>query len=90
MHKFQMGGIKATPGVIELFPPNKGQEMAKLLERHADGDWGDLSKSDSKLNDKALISGDRLLSSYETVKGRVWIITEADRSSTTLLLPNEY
>ena len=62
------------------------------LRRHLGGDWGDLDDSDRRQNDAALKSGeDRLFSSYEVTPGlKIWIITEWDRSVTTLLLPNEY
>jgi hypothetical protein len=61
-----------------------------LIKRHATGDWGDVDAEDGKANDEALKNGGRLLSAY-TVKGvKVWVITEADRSSTTLLLPQDY
>ncbi len=67
-----------------------------LLERgahrlvHASGDWGDLDAHDRRQNERALRTGTRLFSAYDTSAGRVWIITEADRSCTTLLLPEEY
>lgn len=63
------------------------------IRRHASGDWGDLAEEDRKANMDALHHGNRLLSVYHTGLGgddRFWIITEADRSSTTLLLPSEY
>jgi len=59
--------------------------------RHSAGDWGDVSADDWKANDYAITSGERLFSAYELGAGkRLWIITEADRSSTTVLLPDEY
>jgi hypothetical protein len=65
-----------------------------LLARHVFGDWGDLCTEDKESNERALAQGGRLLSSYEAGLGRdatkVWVITEADRSSTTFLLPEEY
>jgi len=61
------------------------------VQRHSAGDWGDVSTNDWKANDEALASGERLFSAYEIGGGkRLWIITEADRSSTTVLLPDEY
>ena len=60
------------------------------VARHLAGDWGDLCKEDKKLNDKALKSGDRLLSAYEQDGQKIWIITEWDRSVTTVLFPDEY
>jgi hypothetical protein len=61
-----------------------------LLASHATGDWGDLCAFDRRQNQIALRDGYRILSSYEVSTGRVWIITEADRSVTTILLPEEY
>ena len=61
-----------------------------LLARHARGDWGDLCGFDRRQNLIALRDGYRVLSSYEVTAGKVWIITEADRSITTILLPEEY
>jgi hypothetical protein len=62
-----------------------------LVLRHSEGDWGDVSADDWKANDDALTSGERLFSAYDIGAGkRIWIITEADRSSTTVLLPDEY
>jgi hypothetical protein len=76
----------ATPGAIEL-----DVDLAALLARHSRGDWGDhLGAFDRRENDRALKTGERLLSAYDTPAGRLWIITEADRSSTCLLLPSEY
>jgi hypothetical protein len=61
------------------------------LRRHAAGDWGDVRKEDAQANDMALVERERLLSAYQLATDeRIWIITEADRSSTTVLLPDEY
>lgn len=80
----------ATPGAVEAFEQN-GDSMAEFLRRHVAGDWGLVDKHDWEANDQALLDGSRLLSEYETSKGvRFWIITEADRSVTTLLRPSEY
>jgi hypothetical protein len=68
-----------------------GQQPQEFLNRHANGDWGEVDASDAKENELSLQRGFRLLSSYTTAAGdRLWIITEADRSATTLLLPGEY
>jgi hypothetical protein len=65
--------------------------VVQFIRRHAAGDWGDVNAEDWTANDQALTSGERLFSAYELGEGRrVWIITEADRSSTTVLLPDEY
>jgi hypothetical protein len=82
---FELGRIVATPGAIDL-----DVDLAGLLARHSRGDWGDLGAFDRRENDRALKTGERLLSAYDTPAGRLWIITEADRSSTCLLLPEEY
>ncbi len=63
----------------------------RLLARHAVGDWGDITEEDRRENERAVAAGCRLLSAYTLRDGtRIWIITEADRSSTTILLPGEY
>jgi hypothetical protein len=86
--KFQLGRLLASQGVMET---HEGEDLRPYLARHASGDWGDVSKGDAKLNDWALVDGTRLLSAYTLVNGlKVWVITEADRSSTTVLLPSEY
>lgn len=85
---FELGTIVATPGALEL--KEKGVNLAALLMRHVIGDWGNVSKKDAVENEMSLMSNFRILSSYETPFGNVWIITEADRSATTFLLPDEY
>ena len=87
---FRLGTLVATPGALALL-----REFAlapiDFLIRHRQGDWGDLDEDDIKANRAALHYGTRLLSAYEISADRkLWIITEADRSSTTLLLPEEY
>lgn len=78
----------ATRGVLNTIPLI---EVADALSRHKKGDWGDVSMEDWLSNNYALSHGERLLSSYRTVEGvKFWIITEADRSATTVLLPEEY
>jgi hypothetical protein len=88
--KFDLGQIVATPGALEALRES-GQTPQVFLAKHARGDWGEVCHEDAHLNDQALVDGSRLLSAYRTLKGeRLWIITEADRSSTCLLLPSEY
>jgi hypothetical protein len=84
---FPLGRIVATPGAIDAF--TKGQ-LFQMLRRHSQGDWGQVDEHDWKANDTALIEGTRLLSAYVENDTKVWIITEADRSATTFLLPSEY
>jgi hypothetical protein len=88
--RFNPGRVLATPGALAALQ-EQGRAPHALLLRHLRGDWGDVSPGDARLNDQALIHGDRLLSSYG-IGGdeRIWIITEADRSATTVLLPSEY
>ncbi|MDO8769373.1 MAG: hypothetical protein Q7K57_11850 [Burkholderiaceae bacterium] len=94
---FSLGQIVATPGALKLLT-QFGVLPLTLLQRHISGDWGDLRSSDRFTNNLALVNGDRLLSSYTVGEEgkvdpegqRVWIITEWDRSVTTLLLPSEY
>ena len=66
------------------------EEVLTALRRHASGDWGDLCPEDAMANDEALRQGGRLLSAYGQGECRFWIITEADRSVTTVLLPDDY
>jgi hypothetical protein len=87
---FPLGHIVATPGALEALRKAK-QHPAEFLARHARGDWGDLSADDAAENQSSLEQNGRLLSSYGTATGgKLWIITEYDRSATTLLLPEEY
>ena len=79
----------ATPGALKLLM-EVGTYPFEYLARHATGDWGDLCAFDRRQNEIALREGYRVFSSYEMITGRVWIITEADRSVTTILLPEEY
>ena len=88
--KFNLGQLVATPGALSALE-EAGQDAIEFVSRHASGDWGDLSDDDRKENEFSLFHGFRLLSSYRLRSGtKIWIITEADRSSTTLLLPEEY
>ncbi len=87
---FALGHILATPGALAALQ-KAGQEPGDFLKRHVACDWGDLSDEDHNENDSSLENGFRLLSSYRTNAGdKLWIITESDRSATTLLLPEEY
>ena len=88
--KFPLGRLAATPGALEAMEAS-GQEPSIFIARHLAGDWGEVNEEDQRLNDEALIHGDRILSAYRTLKGvKLWCITEADRSLTTFLLPSEY
>lgn len=86
-------GIEGRPYSVQVAAGDElpMSRLLPFLRRHGAGDWGDVSVEDWKANDEALASGERLLSAYVVAPGeRVWIITEADRSSTTVLLPDEY
>jgi hypothetical protein len=88
--RFALGKIVATPGALAAFE-STGESPFTFLSRHAAGDWGQLDSQDVKENEYSLECGLRLLSAYHLNDGtKIWIITEADRSSTTLLLPEEY
>jgi len=87
---FSLGQLVATPGALHALD-DSGERPAKFLIRHQLGDWGDVCKEDRKENELSVQKGFRILSSYNTSKGvKLWVITEADRSSTTILLPDEY
>lgn len=86
--KFPMGQLYCTPGVLQQV---SHMELNSRLSQHQRCDWGDLCEEDKKRNDLALKHGGRLFSAYQSYTGtRFWIITEADRSATTVLLPEEY
>lgn len=88
--KFQIGKLVATPGALAAMA-EAGQNAMHFISRHITGDWGDCSSEDRHANEDALVHGERLLSVYRTSKGeKIWVITEADRSSTCVLLPKEY
>ena len=84
-----LGKVLATPGALKLLVDAGGRPF-DYLARHATGDWGELCAFDRRQNEIALRDGYRVLSSYDVPAGKVWIITEADRSITTILLPEEY
>jgi hypothetical protein len=87
---FSLGQIVATPGALATLA-KAGQTPLDFLSRHVRGDWGELDKEDIKENELSVKRGFRLLSSYRTNAGvKIWVITEADRSVTTVLLPEEY
>ena len=84
--RFNLGYVVMTAGAAAL-----EVDFIPYLARHAAGDWGELDDFDKRQNDLAVKQGLRILSAYNTYEGiRIWIITEADRSATTVLLPEEY
>ena len=87
---FELGQVVATPGSLETLK-TAGHTPVEFLSRHVRGDWGDLDSEDKQANEDALKDGGRIFSSYRLADGTVlWVITEADRSSTCVLLPSEY
>ncbi len=88
---FDLGRVVATPGALALLTA-AGENPADLLDRHVRGDWGEVPPEDARENARSLKYGWRVMSSYPVGDAgeRVWVITEADRSSTCLLLPSEY
>ena len=88
--RFPLGSIVATPGALDILQA-ADQNPLELLDRHVNGDWGDLSEEDRQENELSIDNGYRILSAYGLDTGvKVWVITEADRSVTTILLPSEY
>jgi hypothetical protein len=87
---FALGKLVATPGALAKLT-EAGQKPLDFILRHAAADWGQVDAADRKANDDAIAQCERLLSAYTLDTGtRIWIITEADRSATTILLPEEY
>ena len=88
--RFPLGEVVATPSALSALE-SAGQTVIELLQRHVQLDQGELDVEDHELNQQAVTNGERILSSY-LLKDRtkIWVITEADRSSTCLLLPEEY
>ena len=88
---FVLGRVVATPGALSLLAATS-TDPAGLLKRHRSGDWGDVPPEDARENEQSVLNGWRVWSSYPLGNDgeRVWIITEADRSSTCILLPKDY
>ena len=87
---FPLGQVVATPAALAAIEKS-GQQPGEFLARHVSGDWGNLDAHDIAENEFSLRYGFRLLSAYHTNVGeKLWVITEADRSSTCILLPEEY
>ena len=88
--KIPLGQLVATPGALEALE-EAAVSFLPYIRRHLEGDWGDISPEDAGENELSLEQGFRLLSAYKLPGGgKIWIITEADRSATTILLPEEY
>jgi hypothetical protein len=84
-----LGRVVATPEALNLLM-DAGEDAFDYLARHATGDWGELCSFDRRQNEVALRDGNRVLSSYPVGEGKIWVITEANRSVTTILLPEDY
>jgi len=84
---FPLGRVVITRSALGILSP---EEMRTALARHAAGDWGNVGKEDAAENQRSLANGWRLLSAYGEGDRRFWIITEADRSATTVLMPDDY
>ncbi len=87
--KFALTRIVVTPGAIAL-ATEQGVDLTGLLYRHSRGDFGRVCDEDREANERAMINGGRILSVYPNPMGELWILTEHDRSYTTVLLPSEY
>ena len=88
----QLGNISATRGIADdtAKDPIFAAEVQKAFRRYQREDWGELDPEDKELNREALEYGERILAAYNTKRGKIWIITEWDRSATTVLYPSEY
>ena len=86
--KFRLGRIMSTPHALEVLSQ---EDIFTAIARHQAGDWGDMDNDDRRENERSLARGSRLFSIYHSAKGvKFWIITEADRSKTTVLMPEDY
>lgn len=91
--KFKLGCLVATRGVADLIDssPSFAEFVSASLKRYSDCDWGEMTEDDIAMNNHAVKSGDeRIHAAYEYPEGKIWIITEWDRSVTTVLFPSEY
>lgn len=88
--KFPLGQLVMTRGAIETLA-EAGQSPMEFIQRHQSGDWGEVPEADRRENDFSVTHGFRILSAYRTTRDvRIWVLTEADRTTTTILLPDEY
>ncbi len=85
--QFELGQCVVTDGILETLTSSQVQDV---LDRHVRGDWGEVGEEDARQNDWSLKNGERLMSAYTVDGTKVWVITERDRSATTILLPSEY
>ena len=90
MIRFALGRVVATPAALSALEKAE-QHPAEFLDRHVSGDWGEVPEADKQENEVSVEQGFRILSAYTTSAGdRIWVLTEADRSVTSILLPSEY
>jgi hypothetical protein len=88
---FKPGRMLMSRGIAALISDHGSARIVRrCLDRHLSGDWGEMCEEDLRANEEALREGARLFSSYQTELGKIWVITEADRAATTILLPEEY
>jgi len=87
---FRLGRLCATNGAVRTLT-RAAADPIEYVARHLAGDWGDVDAADAAANDRAVQVGERIISAYQLDDGsKIWIITEADRSATTILLPSDY
>ena len=88
---FEMGLLVITNGINDKLDSVRfSKEITVALHRFTNTDWGEMDPEDIEANNEALRTGERLFAAYQTSEGKIWIITEADRSATTILFPDEY
>ena len=88
---FEMGLLVITNGINDKLDSVRfSKEITVALHRFTNADWGEMDREDIEANNEALRTGERLFAAYQTSEGKIWIITEADRSATTILFPDEY
>ena len=86
--KFRLGHIVSTPNALARLTQ---EDILHGIQRHQAGDWGELNEKDRQANDQALVNGTRILSVYRAANGtKFWLITEPDRSSSCIMLPEDY
>ncbi len=92
MLKFNIGNVYMSRGIADTISRNEkfSKEVLDCFNKYIMGCWGNLVEEDIKANDMAIKNGDRILEAYNISQGKIYIITEADRSSTTILFANEY
>ena len=88
---FEMGLLVITNGINDKLDSVRfSKEITVALHRFTNADWREMDPEDIEANNEALRTGERLFAAYQTSEGKIWIITEADRSATTILFPDEY